>query len=69
VPPVWLDPQEAQNVITPYAFIYALHDSMIKHFPGQQFQPSLAESYDLADDFTSVEFKIRPRRSSRTASP
>jgi peptide/nickel transport system substrate-binding protein len=59
IPPLWLDPQEAQNVITPYAIIYALHDSMIKHFPGQQLQPSLAESYKLADDYKSATFTIR----------
>jgi peptide/nickel transport system substrate-binding protein len=59
IPPVWLDPQEAQNVITPYGIMYALHDSMIKHYPGKQLQPGLAESYKIADDFRSATFKIR----------
>ena len=31
--PAWLDPQDAGNVITAYGFMYALHDSMIKHYP------------------------------------
>jgi peptide/nickel transport system substrate-binding protein len=60
VPPLWFDPQEAGNSITNYAFVYLVHDAMIKHFPGQQFQPSLAESFEIADDFMSASFKIRP---------
>lgn len=57
--PAWLDPQDAGNVITAYGFMYALHDSMIKHFPGQQLAPSLAESYEMSDDFMSASFVIR----------
>ena len=57
--PAWLDPQESGNVITPYGFMVTLHDSMIKHFPGKQFQPSLAESYKVADDYKSATFKLR----------
>ncbi len=57
--PAWLDPQDAGNVITAYGFMYAIHDSMIKHFPGDQLAPSLAESYKIADDFMSASFTIR----------
>jgi peptide/nickel transport system substrate-binding protein len=57
--PAWLDPQESPNFITPYGFMYALHDSMIKHFPGAQLQPSLAIDFDVADDFRSASFTLR----------
>jgi peptide/nickel transport system substrate-binding protein len=57
--PAWLDPQEAGNIITAYPFIYAIHDALIKHFPGAQFQPSLASDYKIADDFRSASFTLR----------
>ncbi len=59
VPPLWFDPQEAGNSITNYAFVYLVHDAMIKHFPGHQLQPGLAESFEIAPDFKSAKFKIR----------
>ena len=58
--PAWLDPQENPAVITPYVFQYAMHDAMVKHLPGQPFAPSLAESYQIADDQKSATFKLRP---------
>ena len=60
VPPLWFDPQESGSSITQFGFTYLVHDSMIKHFPGAQLQPSLAESFEIADDFKSAKFKIRP---------
>lgn len=57
--PTWFDPLDAPNAITGYGFGYTLHDSMIKHFPGQSLAPSLAESYKIADDFKSATFVIR----------
>ncbi len=59
ISPVWLDPQEAQPQATPYNFFYALHDALVKHMPGREFAPSLAESYDIAPDFKSATFKLR----------
>jgi peptide/nickel transport system substrate-binding protein len=58
--PVWLDPQEAQPQATPYNFLYALHDALVKQMPGKEFAPSLAESYEIAPDFKSATFKLRP---------
>jgi peptide/nickel transport system substrate-binding protein len=60
IPPAWLDPQENPPQITPYHFDYALHDALIKHLPGQQFAPGLAESYEIAPDYRSATFKLRP---------
>ncbi|MPY92139.1 MAG: hypothetical protein GEV08_03465 [Acidimicrobiia bacterium] len=57
--PAWLDPSENPALITVYAFQYALHDALVKHLPGQPFAPSLAESYDIADDFRMATFTLR----------
>ena len=67
--PAWLDPQDSGNVITAYGFMYAVHDSMIKNFPGQNFAPSLAESYKVADDFKSASFVIRASAKFHDGSP
>jgi peptide/nickel transport system substrate-binding protein len=67
--PAWLDPQESGNVITAFGFMYAIHDSMIKHFPGQQLAPSLAESYEIADDFMSASFVIRESATFQNGEP
>src|SRR6266540_2536376 len=60
IPPAWLDPQENPPQVTPYNFDYALHDALVKHMPGKEFAPSLAESYDIAPDYKSATFKLRP---------
>jgi peptide/nickel transport system substrate-binding protein len=39
---------------------YALHDALVKHMPGRPLTPSLAESYEVAPDFRSATFKLRP---------
>jgi len=59
ISPAWFDPQEAPPQITPYNFIYALHDALVKHLPGKTFAPSLAESYEIAPDSRSATFKLR----------
>ncbi|HEX2170918.1 MAG TPA: ABC transporter substrate-binding protein [Dehalococcoidia bacterium] len=60
IPPAWLDPQEVGALITPYLFMYAVHDAVVKHLPNQPLAPSLAESYEIAPDFKSATFKLRP---------
>ncbi|MFN0091081.1 MAG: ABC transporter substrate-binding protein [Acidimicrobiales bacterium] len=57
--PVQFDPQEAPTGVTNYAFYYMLHDSLVKHFPGQQLAPSLAVSYKVAEDYKSATFTLR----------
>jgi peptide/nickel transport system substrate-binding protein len=59
MPPAWWDPQENPPQITPYNFQLAMHDAMVKHMPGKQYSPSLAESYDIPPDFKSATFKLR----------
>ena len=42
IAPTWFDPAETPGVITPYMFIYAMHDALIKPMPGNPMFPSLA---------------------------
>ncbi len=58
--PSWLDPQENPPQVTPYLFGYALHDALVRHMPGKPLTPSLAESYEVAKDYKSATFKLRP---------
>ncbi|MBI3966437.1 MAG: ABC transporter substrate-binding protein [Chloroflexi bacterium] len=60
ISPAWLDPQENPAQVTPYNYAYAIHDALVKHMPGKTFAPSLAESYEIAQDFKSASFKLRP---------
>jgi peptide/nickel transport system substrate-binding protein len=43
--PVWFDPGELSGQITPFWFLYALHDALVKPMPGNLMSPSLAESW------------------------
>ncbi|MGH7342689.1 MAG: hypothetical protein ACREKH_19565, partial [Candidatus Rokuibacteriota bacterium] len=31
--PTWFDPAETSGIITPFLFLYALHDAMVKPMP------------------------------------
>jgi peptide/nickel transport system substrate-binding protein len=44
---------------TPYIFLYALHDALIKPLPSKALTPYLAESWTEIDDGLSVAFKLR----------
>ncbi|MFN8634553.1 MAG: ABC transporter substrate-binding protein [Chloroflexota bacterium] len=67
--PAWWDPQENPPQITPYNFQLAMHDALVKHMPGKTFAPSLAESYEIAPDFKSATFKLRPNIQFHDGSP
>src|SRR5687767_5444809 len=43
--PTWFDPAETPGIITPFMFLYALHDALVKPMPGNTLTPSLAESW------------------------
>jgi len=60
IPPAWLDPQENPPQVTPYLVAYAVHDALVKPMPGNPLAPSLAESYEMAPDYKSATFKLRP---------
>src|SRR5579872_2678095 len=54
--PVWFDPAESTGIITPFMVLYALHDAMVKPMPGKILAPSLAESWQMAEDGKSYDF-------------
>jgi peptide/nickel transport system substrate-binding protein len=59
IAPTYLDPAETPGTATPFTFLYALHDALIKPLPGDDMAPSLAESWGQSDDGLTYEFKLR----------
>jgi peptide/nickel transport system substrate-binding protein len=57
--PTWFDPAETPGVITPFMFLYALHDALVKPMPGNAMAPSLAESWSVSRDGLVYEFVLR----------
>ena len=59
IAPRWFDPAEAEGIITPFIFYYALHDAVVKPMPGNPLAPSLAESWSVSPDGLTYEFVLR----------
>ena len=59
IAPAFLDPAETSGIATPFAFLYALHDALVKPLPGQDMAPCLAESWKESPDGLVYEFKLR----------
>jgi peptide/nickel transport system substrate-binding protein len=59
IAPSFLDPAETPGIATPFVFLYALHDALIKPLPGNNMAPCLAESWRESPDGLSYEFKLR----------
>src|SRR5215510_1961444 len=57
--PSWFDPAETTGIITPFKFLYAMHDALVKSMPGNALAPSLAESWAMAPDGLAIEFVLR----------
>src|SRR5262245_33091772 len=57
--PTWFDPAETVGVITPFMFLYAIHDALVKPMPGNAMAPSLAESWHASPDSLVYEFVLR----------
>ncbi len=55
----WLDPAEAEGIVTPFMVLYALHDALVKPMPAGLYTPSLAESFTQSKDGLTYEFVIR----------
>src|SRR5258706_23015 len=55
----FLDPAETPGLGTPFVFLYALHDALIKPLPGNDMAPCLAESWKESADGLVYEFKLR----------
>src|SRR5687767_11205387 len=59
IAPTWFDPAETTGIITPFMFLYAMHDALVKSMPGNALAPSLAESWTLSPDGLVYEFVLR----------
>ena len=59
IAPRWFDPAEAEGIITPFIFYYALHDALVKPLPGNPQAPCLAESWSVSPDGLAYEFVLR----------
>src|SRR6516162_8633607 len=60
IAPSWFDPSTAPPQITPFGMLYALHDALVRPYPGYKMGPSLAESWEESEDGLYYEFKLRP---------
>ena len=60
VSPSWFDPSTAPPQITPFGMLYAIHDALVRPYPGHKMGPSLAESWTESTDGMTYEFKLRP---------
>jgi len=59
IAPSWFDPSTAPPQITPFGILYALHDALVRPYPGYKMGPSLAESWKESPDGKTYEFKLR----------
>jgi peptide/nickel transport system substrate-binding protein len=59
IAPTWFDPAETSGVITPYMFLYAIHDALIKPMPGDPNFPSLATQWTESEDGLTYDFELR----------
>ena len=59
IAPTWFDPAETPGIVTPFMFLYALHDGLVKPMPGNPLAPSLAESWRASKDGLVYEFALR----------
>src|SRR6516162_9113961 len=42
ISPSWFDPSTAPPQITPFGMLYAIHDALVRPYPGQKLGPRLA---------------------------
>lgn len=55
----FLDPAEVAGLATPFTFLYALHDALIKPLPGNNMAPCLATSWQESPDGLTYDFTLR----------
>ena len=69
IAPTFLDPAETPGIGTPFVFLYALHDALIKPLPGNDRAPCLAESWTESPDGLVYDFKLREGLSFHNGDP
>jgi peptide/nickel transport system substrate-binding protein len=60
ISPSWFDPSTAPPQITPFGMLYALHDALVRAYPGQKMGPALAEAWEESEDGLTYEFRLKP---------
>src|SRR5262245_11115163 len=60
IAPSWFDPSTAPPQITPFGMLYAIHDALVRPYPGHKMGPSLAESWEESEDGLDYTFTLRP---------
>src|SRR5262245_23812136 len=57
--PTWFDPAETPALATPFTFLYALHDALVKPMPDNPMAPSLATAWQESPDGLAYDFHLR----------
>src|SRR5215472_6100711 len=60
ISPSWFDPSPAPPQITPFGMLYAIHDALVRPYPGYKMGPSLAEKWEESEDGLTYTFTLRP---------
>src|SRR3954452_19503641 len=69
ISPTWFDQSLAPPQITPFGILYALHDALVRAYPGTKMGPALAEAWHESDDGLTYEFKLRPNLTFHNGDP
>ena len=59
IAPTWFDPAETPALITPFMFLYAMHDALVKPMPDNPMAPSLATKWTESPDGLTYDFELR----------
>src|SRR5262245_28359889 len=59
IAPTWFDPAETTGIITPYMFVYAMHDALVQPLPDNPMSPSLAAKWSESPDGLTYDFELR----------
>ena len=59
IAPTWFDPAETPGIITPFMFLYAIHDALVKPMPANPMAPSLATQWRESADGRTYDFELR----------
>src|SRR5919197_1117006 len=59
IAPTLFEPAETPGLVSPFMFLYALHDALVKPMPDKSMAPSLAESWSVSPDGLVYEFVLR----------